>query len=132
MLARANRRALLRGAAGAGLGLGMAPLLGRDVGAQDATPAAALENHFPEVTVPRFEGEQLSFMTIQPHAVTGDILKAQFEELSGATVNVTVVPYDEVQAKATLDVQSGANQFESSTTGTRRSAPSRRRASWRI
>src|SRR5690606_12278180 len=101
-----------RGAAGAGLGLGLAPLAARSIGAQEATPAAAPANPFPPVTVPRFEGETLSFMTIQPHAVTGDILKAQFEELTGATVNVTVVPYDEVQAKATLDVQSGANQFD--------------------
>jgi len=113
VLAKASRRALLRGAAGAGLGLGFAPLLGRGAGAQQATPyVGTAENPFPPVTVPRFEGEQLSFMTIQPHAVTGDILKAQFEELSGATVNVTVVPYEEVQAKATLDVQSGANQFD--------------------
>lgn len=112
ILAKASRRALLRGAAGAGLGLGLAPLAGRGALAQDATPTAALENPFPPIELPRFEGEQLNFMIIQPHAVTGDILKARFEELTGATVNVTVVPYDEVQAKATLDVQSGANQFD--------------------
>jgi multiple sugar transport system substrate-binding protein len=51
-------------------------------------------------------------MIIQPHKVTGDILKADFEAATGATVNLTTVPYDEVQAKAILDVQSGANQFD--------------------
>jgi multiple sugar transport system substrate-binding protein len=112
ILARASRRALLRGGAGVGIGMGLGAGFARTTGAQDATPAAAAENPFPPYELPRFEGEQLNFMIIQPHAVTGDILKARFEELTGATVNVTVVPYDEVQAKATLDVQSGANQFD--------------------
>ncbi|MFM9108218.1 MAG: ABC transporter substrate-binding protein [Chloroflexota bacterium] len=111
VMARATRRAVMRGAAGVGLGMGMgmgmAPLGGRLAGAQDTG-----ENPFPQVTLPRAEGQTVSFMTIQPHAVTGDILKQRFEELTGATVNLTVVPYDEVQAKATLDVQSGANQID--------------------
>ena len=51
-------------------------------------------------------------MIIQPHAVTGDMLKTDFEAATGAVVELTVVPYDEVQAKATLDVQSGANVFD--------------------
>ncbi|MCG8350199.1 MAG: sugar ABC transporter substrate-binding protein [Chloroflexales bacterium] len=57
-------------------------------------------------------GQTLSFMIIQPHALTGDILKQEFEQATGATVNVTAVPYDQVQAKATLDVQSGAYAFD--------------------
>jgi len=101
-----TRRGLLRSAAALGAG---AALLPRFASAQEATPAAA---EVPPVTIPRFEGETLNFMIIQPHAVTGDILKADFEALTGATVNLTTVNYDEVQAKATLDVQSGANEFD--------------------
>ena len=96
-----NRRRLL--------GLGAAGLAGAIAAhpglawAQDATPSASL---------PDFTGETVNFMIIQPHAVTGDLLKADFEAATVAKVELTVVPYDEVQAKATLDVQSGANVFD--------------------
>ncbi|HEY8446033.1 MAG TPA: sugar ABC transporter substrate-binding protein [Thermomicrobiales bacterium] len=102
ILAKANRRQVL-GAAALGIA-GRAALGSLPAAAQDATPAP--------VELPRFDGETLNFMIIQPHAVTGDILKAEFEALTGATVNLTTVPYDEVQAKAILDVQSGANEFD--------------------
>ena len=72
--------------------------------AQDATPVAA--------ELPDYSGQTLNFMIVQPHAVTGDMLKTDFEAATGAVVELTVVPYDEVQAKATLDVQSGANVFD--------------------
>jgi multiple sugar transport system substrate-binding protein len=101
-----NRRAFLGGAAAAGLGLAT-PRWG--VRAQDVPPVALSAT---PPAVGNYEGETLNFLIIQPHAVTGDILKAEFEEATGATVNVTVVPYDQVQQQATLDVQSGANQLD--------------------
>jgi multiple sugar transport system substrate-binding protein len=107
---RLHRRSLIRSAAAAGLALPAAARFAGGVGAQDATPAAT--SSFPEPTVPDLTGTTLNFLIIQPHAVTGDIFKADFEKASGATVNVTVVPYDQVQEKATLDVQSGANQLD--------------------
>lgn len=90
------------------LGLGAAGLAGAMARphlawAQDATPAATLGD---------YSGQTVNFIIIQPHKVTGDMLKVDFEAATGATVNLTVVPYDEVQAKATLDVQSGANIFD--------------------
>lgn len=103
-----SRRRLVQGAGA----LGLAGLAGRHAGvasvsARQATPAAT-----PTAALPDFSGRTLNFMIIQPHAVTGDLLKADFEAATGATVNVTVVPYDQVQAKATLDVQSGANVID--------------------
>jgi multiple sugar transport system substrate-binding protein len=98
-----SRRRFTQGAAAAGLTLPFS----RFVSAQDATPVAS-----PPAPLPRFEGATLNFLIIQPHAVTGDILKAEFEAATGASVNVTVVPYDQVQQQATLDVQSGANQLD--------------------
>ncbi|MER3484971.1 MAG: hypothetical protein C4345_02300, partial [Chloroflexota bacterium] len=67
------------------LGLaGSASLHREHVLAQDATPAP--------IELPRFDGQTLNFMIIQPHKVTGDILKADFEAATGATVNLTTVP----------------------------------------
>ncbi len=96
---RISRRRLVQAGAAAG---GALLLPGGFARAQVASPPAP----------PRFDGETLNFLIIQPHAVTGEILKAEFEALTGATVNVTVVPYDQVQQQATLDVQSGANELD--------------------
>ena len=57
-------------------------------------------------------GQSLNILIIQPHTVTGNKLATDFEAATGAKVNVTVVPYDQVGAKATLDVQSGVNEFD--------------------
>lgn len=59
-----------------------------------------------------FAGQSVNLLIIQPHAVTGAKVAADFEAATGAKINVTSVPYDQVQAKATLDVQSGANEFD--------------------
>lgn len=100
-----SRRRFLQGAgaaaAAAGLAAGIPGLAAASAAAQ-ATPAP----------IGDFSGQKVSFMIIQPHKVTGDLLKADFEKLTGATVELTVVPYDQVQAKATLDVQSGANVID--------------------
>ena len=75
-----------------------------------ATPATPQTAGTPAVR--KYAGETLNFMIIQPHVVAGRILAEEFEAAYGVKVNVTAVPYDQVQAKATLDVQSGANQFD--------------------
>lgn len=91
-----HRRNLLKGvAAGAGLALG---------GRFGLAAAQAADKPYA--------GESINVLIIQPHAATGDKLAADFEAATGAKVKVTAVPYDQVQAKATLDVQSGANEFD--------------------
>lgn len=99
-----SRRSLMQRAALAGIAI---PTLGARPGTalarQDATPTGEM---------PDFSGETLRFMIIQPHAVTGEMLQEDFKAATGATVELTTVAYDEVQAKATLDVQSGANAFD--------------------
>jgi multiple sugar transport system substrate-binding protein len=59
-----------------------------------------------------FKGETLSLRLIQPHKISGEVLAKRFEEQTGAKLNVTIVPYDAIEAQASLDVQSGANQFD--------------------
>jgi len=90
-----SRRRFLEATAAAGLG---AALGLHQVPAQAATK--------------RFEGQSLNLVIIQPHVVTGRKLAADFEAATGAKVNVTAVPYDQLLAKATLDVQSGANEYD--------------------
>jgi len=56
---------------------------------------------------------ELNVLFPQTHAGASEILKKGFEDANpGVTVNVTLVPYDELQQKATLDVQSGAAEFD--------------------
>lgn len=59
-----------------------------------------------------FKGRSINLLIIQPHVVTGKKIAEDFEKLTGAKVNVTAVPYDQVSAKATLDFQSGAGEFD--------------------
>ena len=59
-----------------------------------------------------FAGQSLNLTIIQPHAIDGEVLKKLFQEQAGVTLNFTVIPYDQVHAQATLDVQSGANRFD--------------------
>ncbi len=88
----ASRRQFLTGAAAAAAGLtvGLSPLL--------ASRAYA--------------GQELNLTIIQPHSVAGEFLKKEFLKAAGVTLNFTVIPYDQIQAQATLDVQSGANRFD--------------------
>ncbi len=60
----------------------------------------------------QFEGRTINLLIIQPHVVTGNKIAEDFEKLTGAKVNVTSVPYDQVSVKATLDFQSGAGEFD--------------------
>jgi len=59
-----------------------------------------------------FAGQELNLTIIQPHAIAGEVLKKLFEEQAGVALNFTVIPYDQVHAQATLDVQSGANHYD--------------------
>ncbi|MFT3671176.1 ABC transporter substrate-binding protein [Aestuariivirga sp.] len=90
-----NRRRFLLGTAATGAAL---------FGNAAAISRAAAEG--------KYAGQTLNFMIIQPHVVTGRKLAEDFEKLTGAKVNVTPVPYDQIQTKATLDVQSGTNEFD--------------------
>lgn len=92
-----SRRGVLKSA----LALGTA--LGVGVGARAS---------FAQPTWPSLKGRSINVLIIQPHVVTGEILAKEFEAATGAKVTITPVPYDQVQAKATLDVQSGAGVFD--------------------
>lgn len=65
-----------------------------------------------DATAQDFSGETLSFLAAQPQAGAAELLAERFEEETGATVEFTVVPYDEIQATAILDVQSGAAEYD--------------------
>jgi multiple sugar transport system substrate-binding protein len=66
----------------------------------------------PKLLSKAYAGQELSLTIIQPHAIAGEVLKKKFLEQAGVTLNFTVIPYDQIQAQATLDVQSGANHFD--------------------
>lgn len=59
-----------------------------------------------------WSGKTLRFMMINPHAGSIDPLSAAFAELTGAVVEATKVPYDQITAQATLDVASGTNGYD--------------------
>lgn len=59
-----------------------------------------------------FAGQEINVMIVQTHVLAGDMMAAAFEAATGAKVNITAVPYDQVQQQATLDVMSGANRFD--------------------
>ncbi|QCR20252.1 ABC transporter substrate-binding protein [Agrococcus sp. SGAir0287] len=54
----------------------------------------------------------LNVLIAAPQAGAGEILETQFEEQTGAEVEVTVVPYDQIQTTAILDVQSGSGTYD--------------------
>ena len=55
---------------------------------------------------------EINFMAGQPHQVAGRALAKWFGEETGARVNVLVVPYPNMIEKATLDVTSGAGEYD--------------------
>lgn len=61
---------------------------------------------------PSLKGTKLNVIIIQPHVVSGRVLAEAFEQATGAKVELTVVPYDQLGSKATLDVQSGAGTID--------------------
>ena len=59
-----------------------------------------------------FSGQTLNALLITSHEGAGNWLKEHFEEETGAEVNLTIVPYDEIGSTLALDQQSGANTFD--------------------
>src|SRR5271165_6794544 len=49
-----------------------------------------------------YKGEALSLLLIQPHKISGEVLAKSFEEQTGAKLNVTIIPYDAIEAQAAL------------------------------
>jgi multiple sugar transport system substrate-binding protein len=60
----------------------------------------------------KFDGREINFMAGQPHQVAGRAIASWFEEETGARVNVLVIPYPNMIEKATLDVTSGAGEYD--------------------
>jgi len=56
----------------------------------------------------KFDGRQITFLSIQPHSVAAKNLADWFEQDTGCKVNTMIVPYDQVIEKAVMDVQSGS------------------------
>ena len=104
---RLTRAELLRAAAAAGLTIPAASLLAACGGGGEEEAGTG-----PVEISRRFEGQELRFLAAQPQAGAAKILAPEFERLTGAKVTYTSVPYDQIQSKATLDVQSGANEFD--------------------
>jgi len=73
----------------------------------------------------KYAGRTINLLIIQPHVVTGKKIAEDFERLTGAKVNVTAVPYDQVSVKATLDCNRARTSSTSSTISipTRASSP---------
>ncbi|WP_341945997.1 sugar ABC transporter substrate-binding protein [Microbacterium sp. LWH11-1.2] len=59
-----------------------------------------------------FSGQSLNALLITSHEGAANWLKEHFEEETGAEVNLTIVPYDEIGSTLALDQQSGANTFD--------------------
>lgn len=59
-----------------------------------------------------FAGQSLSALLITSHEGAANWLKDEFYERTGATVELTIVPYDEIGSTLALDQQSGANTFD--------------------
>jgi multiple sugar transport system substrate-binding protein len=54
----------------------------------------------------------LRVLIAAPQEGAGKALQADYEKSTGTKVKITVVPYDQIQTKAILDAQSGANQYD--------------------
>jgi multiple sugar transport system substrate-binding protein len=59
-----------------------------------------------------FEGEELNVLLITSHEGASTWLAEEFKKKTGATINPTIVPYDEIGSTLALDQQSGANKFD--------------------
>jgi multiple sugar transport system substrate-binding protein len=102
-----TRRQVLRGAA---LGLGL-PAFSALLAACGSEPGDELGlNRLGNE--PSGNGRTLSFLSIQPHERAARQLARDFQVATGAIVRVTIVPYDQIRAKAIVDVQSGAADYD--------------------
>ena len=103
-----HRRRFLTGATA----LGAAGLLAACGKEPAPAPAAAPAAEAPAGGGKKYAGQSLNLLFNQPHVVAGKLLAQQYEALTGAKITVTPVPYDQLHSQATLDVQSGAHQFD--------------------
>ncbi len=60
----------------------------------------------------KFDGHEINMLAGQPHIVGCRNLAKWFEEETGARVNCLAVPYPNLPEKATLDVTSGAAEYD--------------------
>ncbi|MFJ2113039.1 MULTISPECIES: ABC transporter substrate-binding protein [unclassified Streptomyces] len=99
-----SRRQLLRATTGAAALAAAGPLL---------TACGSSEGSALDPTAkPDLEGVTLKILANQPNALSFQYLSEPFRQATGAKIDVTPVPYDKLTAKAVLDVQSGAGQFD--------------------
>jgi len=101
-----TRRMVLQGGVGA---VGMAAGLGRlgTAGAQDATPAAP--------TLPSFAGETLRIFTFAGNPFIEGPVRAhapEFEALTGAKIEITTAPFNDLFTRAQQVAQTGAGEFD--------------------
>lgn len=59
-----------------------------------------------------FSGQKLNWLVTQPRIGAAKKLKEMFEAKTGAMIELTAIPYDASESQATLDVSSGANQYD--------------------
>lgn len=106
-----DRRSLLR-LLGGGAGLAVAGRLPLTPGA-GAAPARFAPAEEAKIDWRQFEGTALTVMLV-PHPYT-DAFKAavpQFEALTGMTVNVTALPYNQAADRILADLSSGQGQLD--------------------
>ena len=82
------------------------------LGTTAAAGAASLLASKAAWSAPNLAGIELNLMVIQPHVTGGRLVAEEFQKATGAKVNVLAVPNDQIQQKATLDVQSGSNVYD--------------------
>jgi len=99
-----SRRQLLRATTGAAALTAAGPLL--------TACGTAQGDALDPTAKPDLDGVTLKILANQPNALSFHYLAGPFEEATGAKLKVTPVPYDKLTSKATLDVQSGAGQFD--------------------
>jgi hypothetical protein len=91
------------GAVGVAAGLGRLGM----AGAQDATPAAP--------TLPSFAGETLRIFTFAGNPFIEGPVRAhapEFEALTGATIEITTAPFNDLFTRAQQVAQTGAGEFD--------------------
>jgi multiple sugar transport system substrate-binding protein len=86
-------------------------------GGDDADPAATraagtAAPQAPRSSPPSVAGGTVNVLFIEPHTGASEQLAAEFQELTGASVNATIVPYDQVEQQAIQDVESGTAAYD--------------------
>lgn len=101
-----SRRTFLRGGAAFGVTLLSVPLLAACGGSDEA------EGALDPSARPELEGVTLKVLVNQPNLGAWRLVAEQFRAETGATVELTPIPYDKLTSQAIRDVQSGAGEFD--------------------